>query len=68
MKTNDNSPVAEPMLTTGEVAALYKVDQKTVARWIKDGRLTGVHIIRTPGGHHRISETGIRELLNGTQS
>ena len=38
----------ERLLTPGEVAALFRVDPKTVTRWAASGRITS---IRTPGGH-----------------
>jgi excisionase family DNA binding protein len=40
----------EPLLTPAEVAALFRVDPKTVTRWAKAGRLA---CIRTLGGHRR---------------
>ena len=50
------------LLTPGEVAALFRVDPKTVARWAGDGRIGS---IRTPGGHRRFRESEIRALLEG---
>ena len=41
------SPDAEPLLTPAEVAALFRVDPKTVTRWAKAGKLSS---IRTLGG------------------
>lgn len=38
------------LLTSGEVAALFRVDRKTVSKWAADGR---VKSIRTPGGRQR---------------
>lgn len=52
----------ERLLTPGEVAALFRVDPKTVTRWAASGRITS---IRTPGGHRRFRETEVRALLNG---
>lgn len=49
------------LLTPGEVAALFRVDPKTVTRWAAAGRLTS---IRTPGGHRRFRESHIRALLD----
>ena len=43
-------PEAEQLLTPAEVAALFRVDPKTVTRWAKAGKLTS---IRTLGGHRR---------------
>ena len=51
---------AERLLTPGEVAALFRVDPKTVTRWASAGRLGS---IRTPGGHRRFRETEVRALL-----
>jgi excisionase family DNA binding protein len=53
---------AEPLLTPAEVAALFRVDPKTVTRWAKAGKLTS---IRTLGGHRRYRESEVRELLAG---
>ncbi len=51
----------ERLLTPGEVAALFRVDPKTVTRWAAAGR---IHSIRTPGGHRRFLESEVRALLN----
>ncbi len=52
----------EPLLTPAEVAAMFRVDPKTVTRWAKAGKLTS---IRTLGGHRRYREAEVRELLTG---
>ena len=52
----------ERLLTPGEVAALFRVDLKTVTRWAASGRITS---IRTPGGHRRFRESEVRALLRG---
>jgi excisionase family DNA binding protein len=52
----------ERLLTPGEVAALFRVDPKTVTRWAASGRITS---IRTPGGHRRFRESEVRALLSG---
>jgi len=52
----------ERLLTPGEVAALFRVDPKTVTRWAKAGKLTS---IRTLGGHRRYRENEVRALLAG---
>ena len=57
MKSGDNS---EKLLTPSEVAALFRVDPKTVTRWAKAGKLSS---IRTLGGHRRYRESEIRELI-----
>lgn len=51
-----------PLLTPGEVAALFRVDPKTVTRWAAAGRISS---IRTPGGHRRFRESEVRALLEG---
>jgi excisionase family DNA binding protein len=57
------TPESETLLTPAEVAALFRVDPKTVTRWAKAGKLSS---IRTLGGHRRYRESEVRELLNGT--
>jgi excisionase family DNA binding protein len=52
------------LLTPGEVAALFRVDPKTVTRWAAAGRIGS---IRTPGGHRRFRESEVRALLEGGQ-
>ena len=56
------TPLSEPLLTPGEVAAMFRVDPKTVTRWARDGKLTS---IRTLGGHRRYREAEVRGLLTG---
>jgi excisionase family DNA binding protein len=51
---------SDRLLTPGEVAALFRVDPKTVTRWAASGRISS---IRTPGGHRRYREAEIRALL-----
>jgi excisionase family DNA binding protein len=53
---------APPLLTSGEVARLFRVNVKTVARWAKAGQLTS---IRTLGGHRRFREDEVRTLITG---
>jgi excisionase family DNA binding protein len=53
----------EALLTPAEVAALFRVDPKTVTRWAKAGKLTSV---RTLGGHRRYRESEVRDLLGRT--
>ncbi len=53
---------SEPLLTPAEVAAMFRVDPKTVTRWAKAGKLSS---IRTLGGHRRYRESEVRQLLGG---
>ena len=48
------------LLTPGEVAALFRVDPKTVTRWAKTGKLSS---IRTLGGHRRFPQTEVEDRL-----
>jgi excisionase family DNA binding protein len=50
----------ERLLTPAEVAAMFRVDPKTVTRWAKAGKLSS---IRTLGGHRRYRESEIKGLL-----
>ena len=50
------------LLTPGEVAAMFRVDPKTVTRWARAGKLSA---IRTLGGHRRYDEREVRGLLVG---
>jgi excisionase family DNA binding protein len=50
----------EQLLTPAEVAAMFRVDPKTVTRWAKAGKLNS---IRTLGGHRRYREAEVRALL-----
>ncbi|MEU6674842.1 BldC family transcriptional regulator [Streptomyces sp. NPDC046925] len=51
----------EPLLTTGEVARIFRVDRRTVIRWADAGRLA---VTRTPGNHRRFKQSEIRAHLD----
>jgi excisionase family DNA binding protein len=51
------------LLTPAEVAALLRVDPKTVTRWAEQGKF---HSIRTLGGHRRYNEAEIQAFLAGS--
>ncbi len=53
-------PSADKLLTPAEVAAMFNVAPKTVARWHQTGKVSA---IRTPGGHRRFHAREIHELL-----
>ena len=57
-------PEAEPLLTPREVAALFRVDPKTLVRWVNAGKLTA---IRTPGGTRRFREAEVRALIDASR-
>ena len=50
----------DALLTPAEVAALFRVDPKTVTRWANAGKLTP---LRTLGGHRRYLESEVLNLL-----
>jgi excisionase family DNA binding protein len=64
MTTNPRAATTEDeeLLTPAEVAAMFRVDPKTVTRWAKAGKLSS---IRTLGGHRRYRESEVRALLAG---
>ncbi|MFG3439862.1 BldC family transcriptional regulator [Nonomuraea sp. NPDC047897] len=55
----------ELLLTPAEVAAIFRVDPKTVTRWAKAGKLTS---IRTLGGHRRYREAEVQAILADTET
>ncbi len=59
---NARQTESETLLTPAEVAAMFRVDPKTVTRWAKAGKLSS---IRTLGGHRRYREAEVRALLAG---
>jgi excisionase family DNA binding protein len=63
---NDNrpDPATDRVLTSAEVAALFRVSPKTVAGWVQAGKLASV----SPGAQHRFREDHVLALLNGRQS
>ena len=54
-------PDDETLLTPSEVAALFRVNPKTVTLWARLGKLPSV---RTLGGHRRYRESEVQSLLN----
>lgn len=48
------------LLTGAEIAALFRVNPRQPAEWVRQGRIKSV---RTPGGHHRYRESAVRALL-----
>ena len=52
--------VPDQLLTPSEVAALFRVNPKTVTRWARSGKITA---IRTLGGHRRFRVSEIRRCL-----
>jgi len=57
-ETPANEP--EQLLTPSEVAAMFRVNPKTVTRWARAGKISA---IRTLGGHRRFRASEIRKFL-----
>ena len=60
MANNDELDAPEQLLTPSEVAAMFRVNPKTVTRWARAGKITA---IRTLGGHRRFRASEIRRCL-----
>jgi excisionase family DNA binding protein len=55
----------EELLTPSEVAAMFRVNPKTVTRWARAGRIS---YIKTLGGHRRFKASEIRRLLEEAEA
>jgi excisionase family DNA binding protein len=55
-----SGPEIRRLYTSAEVAAMFRVDPKTVTRWAQAGKLTSV---RTLGGHRRYLASEVDALL-----
>ena len=53
-------PENDALLTPSEVAAMFRVNPKTVTRWARAGKISA---IRTLGGHRRFKASEIRKFL-----
>jgi excisionase family DNA binding protein len=60
VSTSQIHPSPNALLTPAEVAAVFRVDPKTVTRWAKAGKLS---FIRTLGGHRRYLESEVLAKL-----
>jgi excisionase family DNA binding protein len=56
----------EGLLTSHDVARRLGVNRRTVARWVREGRLTPAYT--TPGGQHRFHWEDVRRQLGLRQS
>jgi len=57
--SNDQTD-ADKLLTPAEVAAMFRVNAKTVTRWARSGRLSA---IKTMGGHRRYRLSEVRRAV-----
>lgn len=55
---------SDRLLTPREVAAMFRVDPKTVTRWAQAGKL---QYVRTLGGHRRYRAADVEALLGGAE-
>jgi excisionase family DNA binding protein len=63
MESNADPPTSEEheeLLTPSEVAAMFRVNPKTVTRWARSGKISA---IRTLGGHRRFHKSEITRIL-----
>ncbi len=62
MNRTDGQPYDDDaLLTPSEVAAMFRVNPKTVTRWARSGKISA---IRTLGGHRRFRASEIRQFLS----
>jgi excisionase family DNA binding protein len=57
----DANPDQDALLTPSEVAAMFRVNPKTVTRWARAGKISA---IRTLGGHRRFRAAEIKKFLD----
>jgi excisionase family DNA binding protein len=50
----------DKLLTPAEVAAMFRVDPKTVSRWARAGKLPA---LKTLGGHRRFRASEVEKAL-----
>ena len=53
----------DQLLTSTEVAAIFRVNERTVRRWLQTGRLNGC-VVYTPGRRLRFNAAAIRARAN----
>jgi len=53
----------QEFLTPDEVANMFSVDMKTVARWREKGQVPRGKIIVTPGGEYRYDAAWMRSII-----
>jgi excisionase family DNA binding protein len=61
MATRKANEDREELLTPAEVAAMFRVNPKTVTRWARTGKISA---IRTLGGHRRFKASEVRRFLS----
>lgn len=56
------SDVADDLVTTGEAARLFRVDVRTMRKYVAEGRVSAK---RTPAGQLRFSRRELLSVLDG---
>lgn len=56
--------MSDELLTTSEVAEMFRVDPKTVTRWARNGKLPHTS---TLGGHRRYHRSQIEAILKDNE-
>ena len=64
MAEHEDLDAPDALLTPSEVAAMFRVNPKTVTRWARAGKISAV---RTLGGHRRFRASEIRRFLEEVQ-
>jgi excisionase family DNA binding protein len=65
MARRERGPDLLGLMSPAEVASLFHVDAKTVARWSEEGKLRS---IRTLGGHRRYLKSEVLSIVHGRSS
>ena len=59
-KANEMTGTRSNLMTPREASRMMGISYPTIKKWILDGKLKTV---RTPGGHHRLSEASLRPFI-----
>jgi excisionase family DNA binding protein len=60
--TGEGGQDRDDLLTATQLAAMLRVDRKTVGSWVRAGRIVA---LRTPLGHRRFRTSDVDRLLRG---
>jgi excisionase family DNA binding protein len=58
-------PVEPTWITPASAAGILHVEASTLRKWYKEGRLSGVRVCTTAGGHRRYAKEDIEALAAG---
>lgn len=51
--------MGEELFTTEEVAKRYRVHPKTIIRWVREGRLSGIKLGNAPNCEYRFTKSDL---------